>query len=115
MTAGADLGAVLSEAQLNAVHELLDRKKKATTSHTEDAVAADATHREEASVVTMAHLRRAMQETRSSLPAGERRRLEAIYARFKQQRDPSVGNRIHHEEGRGFDTGGTGGKRSTLA
>ena len=88
------------------MHEVLDRKRV----QVQDLASAEDPQKK-APLVTMQHLRMALQVARSSLPASERRRLEAIYERFTQQRDPSVGNRQPEGEGRGS----WGSKRSTLA
>lgn len=53
--------------------------------------------------VTMAHLLRALKLARPSLPVHERRRLEAVYAQFRQAREA------------GASKGGQGPKRATLA
>lgn len=43
--------------------------------------------------VSMAHVQRALSRARPSLPPSERRRLEAVYNRFQQSRDPGLSNR----------------------
>ena len=110
---------MLSESQLLAVHAVLDEriaeKKRegaaaAAGSSSSPVVAAP---RAAPPLINMAHVRRALEAARSSLPAGERRRLEAIYARFRKAREPaSVGGGeqavIPHGDGSSL-------KRSTLA
>eukprot|EP00775_Hariotina_reticulata_P002723 gene2723-3020_t len=94
---GADLSAILSEAQLLAVHEQLDQQltadkqacggeemKPQTTYHL---------HRQHVPIVSLQHLRRALSKARPSLPSTEQQRLAAVYARFKQSRDPGLSNR----------------------
>ena len=145
LPSGADLGAILSEAQLLAVHDLLDaRQAQAEDEKQAQATAAGgggvalssttscfgpptmiiaaaaaptrspavtATAASVASVtVTMSHIRRALGVARPSLPAAERRRLEALYARFRQARDPQLG---HEQRERGGDS--AAGKKATLA
>ena len=69
---GADLGSILSEAQLNAVHEVLHEGYDGASV-----------------VVTTRHIEKALSEVRPSLPPSERVRLNSIYSRFIQARKPS--------------------------
>lgn len=85
---GADLAALLSEAQLMAVHEELERREKEKGSSSTTAPTA---HRPP--VVTGAHLLAAAQKARPSLPPAERSRLARVYARFASGRDPALDNR----------------------
>ena len=136
LPSGADLGAILSEAQLLAVHDLLDaRQAQAEAGQAQTtavvgggvasalcsgppamltAVAAAPSPPTTATAVsvtvTMSHIRRALGVARPSLPAAERRRLEALYARFRQARDPPQG--LEQRE-RGGDS--VAGKKATLA
>lgn len=77
---GADLGAVLSEAQLAAVHEVLAAHD--TTSSSQEAVR-----------ITQQHMLRALGGVRPSVPHAEKARLERLYARFKDERATGVGSR----------------------
>ena len=95
LSAGADLSALLSEAQLAAVHEVLDAQQS-------DAPAAGQPAAETAPVVTMAHLRAALSCARPSISANEAVRLERTYTQFRDSRDP-------------FASPDKGGKRATLA
>lgn len=153
---GADLGAVLSEAQLLAVHDVLDLRQAAAagagptllpgsdapmtsvttglpvidrigvtgladtsltsvatgnTGSAPQASPSPSPPSSSAPLVAMSHLRRALKAARSSLPMAERRRLEAIYARFTQGRDPSypLGNRQQEQ------ADSPHGKKATLA
>lgn len=86
---GADLAAILSEAQLLAVHDQIDAQpggQQEQEAQPEEATAA-------ACVLTAQHVQRALARARPSLPATEKRRLEAVYARFQQSRDPGLSNR----------------------
>ena len=67
---GADLGAVLAEAQLAAVHAALEEGGDTPASTTTPPL------------ITAAHLRAALATARPSLPPVELARLEAVYARF---------------------------------
>ena len=92
---GADLGALLSEAQLAAVHEVLDAQPASSPDSSQHGA-------ESAPVVTMAHLRAALSRARPSISAQEADRLERTYTQFRDSRDP-------------FASPSTGGKRATLA
>ena len=94
-SAGADLSALLSEAQLAAVHEVLDAQPAAGSHGSEQGA-------EAALVVTVAHLRAALSRARPSISAQEATRLEATYRQFRDSRDP-------------FASPNKGGKRATLA
>ena len=72
---GADLGAVLAEAQLAAVHGALQAMERKRDGDQHAAAAAPP-------LITAAHLRAAAASARPSLPAGELARLEGVYARF---------------------------------
>ena len=96
VSAGADLSALLSEAQLAAVHEVLDAQPPA------GAACGGEHEAESAPVVTMAHLRAALAGARPSIGAQEAIRLEGTYARFRDSRDP-------------FAAASKGGQRATLA
>ena len=93
--AGADLSALLSEAQLAAVHEVLDNHQPSTPVAGQHAA-------ETAPVVTMAHLRAALAHARPSISRHEAVRLKRAYAQFRDSRDP-------------FASPDKGGKRATLA
>jgi peroxin-1 len=86
---GADLAAILSEAQLLAVHDQIDTRPG---SQLEQEVQGDEASAS-ACVLTAQHVQRALTKARPSLPATEKRRLEAVYARFQQSRDPGLSNR----------------------
>jgi peroxin-1 len=85
---GADLAAVLSEAQLLAVHEQIDAHPEGQPQEEGGSTATAA-----ACVLTCQHVQRALSRARPSLPATEKQRLEAVYARFQQSRDPGLSNR----------------------
>ena len=92
---GADLGALLSEAQLAAVHEVLGDGGSSSSGGTGAAAAAPtaaaaaaAPHMHEPPVVAQRHLDAALDTARPSVPADERARLEALYSRFQQSREP---------------------------
>ena len=80
LRAGADLGAVLSEAQLAAVHEVLAAHDAAA--HTSAGVR-----------ITQHHLHSTLGSVRPSVPRAEQARLERLYARFKDARATGVGSR----------------------
>ncbi|KAK9829370.1 hypothetical protein WJX72_005440 [[Myrmecia] bisecta] len=84
---GADLSALLSEAQLAAVHQALD-----TPDLEARPVGAGGTATPGAPVVSAEHVRGAAGKARPSVPPVEKARLEAIYARFRESRDPGIGN-----------------------
>ena len=96
---GADLSALLAEAQLAAVHEALE----ASGEEEDSAAAAAATssgrpqpaqkqqHPRAAispAVIQGRHLEAALLAARPSVPEAERERLEAIYSAFRQDRQP---------------------------
>lgn len=93
---GADLAAILSEAQLLAVHEQIDATQQQTQEE-EEGQEEEGQQGEEATtqacVLTAQHVSRALSRARPSLPATEKQRLEAVYARFQQSRDPGLSNR----------------------
>ena len=131
---GADLGALLADAQLAAVHAALERSPQARCCflrlptccfkrvghagllpvrlgcllramhfdcHTASHVAQD----EAAAPRIMAeHVAAAAASSRPSITASERQRLEAVYARFQQGRDPGLSG-----------SAAAKGKRATLA
>ena len=84
---GADLAALLSEAQLAAVHEELARREA------EGGKSGVAGGGRPPPAVTGALLRAAADRARPSLPPAERARLAAVYARFASGRDPGLDNR----------------------
>jgi SpoVK/Ycf46/Vps4 family AAA+-type ATPase len=84
---GADLAALLSEAQLAAVHEELERREE------EGKQGSSSTNAHRPPVVTGAHLLAAARKARPSLPPPERARLARVYARFASGRDPALDNR----------------------
>jgi peroxin-1 len=86
---GADLSAVLSEAQLAAVHCALELQQAEAGSSAGAAVP----------MISMDQLRAAVAAARPSLPAKERQRLAAIYQRFQQSKDPGLGNTEEHGQG----------------
>lgn len=103
---GADLAALLAEAQLAAVHEALEAEEAeqaaaaaaapaeggaggaslARRPHTHPKPGTRAASR--APVIQARHLEAALAAARPSVPEAERERLEAIYARFRQDRQP---------------------------
>jgi peroxin-1 len=99
---GADLAAILSEAQLLAVHDQID----STAAAGHDASSVE-THTQQPQqqepeqdsaehgtcVLTAQHVQRALSRARPSLPPTEKQRLQAVYARFQQSRDPGLSNR----------------------
>lgn len=89
---GADLAAILSEAQLLAVHDQIDSHPDQQQEAQEQGEAA-AGAPVAACVLTAQHVQRALSRARPSLPATEKQRLEAVYARFQQSRDPGLSNR----------------------
>lgn len=89
---GADLSAILSEAQLLAVHDQIDLAPSPQPDTGAPASAAEA-GAGVACVLSGQHLQRALSRARPSLPAAEKQRLEAVYARFQQARDPGLSNR----------------------
>ncbi len=117
---GADLGALLSEAHLMAVHDILNSRKldkvnlnsEVSLSYSSNVVdqiepkGAPKVHSSsaEAVEVTSAHLMQALACARPSIPAAERNRLESIYSRFGKAR----GNSADADGGHGI-------KRATLA
>ena len=93
---GADLGALLAEAQLAAVHEAIaegggeeEGPEGATAGAAAAAAAAAAA--EHGPLITPAHLRTALAGSRPSIGPEERGRLEGLYRRFQQSRDPGLG------------------------
>jgi SpoVK/Ycf46/Vps4 family AAA+-type ATPase len=95
---GADLAALLSEAQLAAVHEELERRAADEEEEERGKVAAadqqqSLRRRRGPPRVTGAHLLAAAGRARPSLPPAERARLAAVYARFASGRDPALDNR----------------------
>ncbi len=104
---GADLAALLAEAQLAAVHEALEAEEAEQAAaaaapapaeggaeragptrrpHTHPKPGIRAASR--APVIQARHLEAALAAARPSVPEAERDRLEAIYARFRQDRQP---------------------------
>ncbi|GBF99634.1 hypothetical protein Rsub_12313 [Raphidocelis subcapitata] len=114
---GADLAALLSEAQLIAVHEELDKREAARRAGPEAGAGAGgaagggagAAAGGGAPVVRAPHVLRALARARPSLPPAERARLEGVYARFMAGRDPELANRQARADAKGK------GKRATLA
>lgn len=104
----ADLAALLSEAQLLAVHERLERVAAEAAAGLDDGTQGGGGGGG-APVVCMAHLERALSRARPSLPAAEQRRLSAVYARFQAGRDPGLSNRPL------LDEASAGVKHATLA
>lgn len=106
---GADLAALLAEAQLAAVHEALEAEEAEQAAagaaappaeqageagggsltrrpHTHPAPGSRAAPRPP--VIQPRHLEAALAAARPSVPEAERERLEAIYAQFRQDRQP---------------------------
>lgn len=111
---GADLAALLSEAQLLAVHEELEAREarlKALKSGGEEAPGGGGGGGGGggAPAVAARHVARALARARPSLPAAERARLEGVYSRFVAGRDPELANRQARQDAKGK------GKRATLA
>ncbi|WIA28210.1 hypothetical protein OEZ86_010771 [Tetradesmus obliquus] len=94
---GADMAAVLSEAQLLAVHEQLDKAQQQQQQQQQQQEGATEGS-SLAPVLRMEHLQRALARSRPSLPAAEQRRLAAVYGRFQQSRDPGLSNRTLLDE-----------------
>jgi peroxin-1 len=111
---GADLAALLSEAQLLAVHEELDAREEARKAAAAAAASGGGPPPRPPPgggppPVAMRHVARALARARPSLPAAERARLEGIYARFMAGRNPELANRQAAADAKGK------GKRATLA
>ncbi|KAL0051151.1 hypothetical protein WJX82_002808 [Trebouxia sp. C0006] len=83
---GADLSALLSEAQLAAVHERLDLADEHAATH-QDAQAT--------LLITTKHITEALSKAHPSVTPAERRRLEAVYDKFSNNRDPNIGSADH--------------------
>lgn len=96
--AGADLRALLTEAQLAAVHETLDAQLAAQPG------SPAAAESQAVPVITNAHLRAAFHTARPSVSGKEAARLTAVYKSFRQNRDPGWGGE-----------GAKAGQRTTLA
>lgn len=81
---GADVAALLSEAQLAAAHEALEAAGES------DLVAASkkgsVSRTITAPVIRQSHLRTALETAQPSVPEGERQRLAAIYDQFQAAR-----------------------------
>ncbi len=104
---GADLAALLAEAQLAAVHEALEQAEQgaaeaaAGSGATAGAAKAAHPHAPHAPpLIQQRHLDAALQAARPSVPEAERERLEAIYSRFRQDREPG-GSRSAADKGKG--------------
>ena len=50
------------------------------------------------------HIQEALQTARPSVPPAERRRLEAVYDKFSNNRDPTVGSADHMGKGKQIAT-----------
>jgi SpoVK/Ycf46/Vps4 family AAA+-type ATPase len=95
---GADLSALLAEAQLAAAHEVLEAYALSDSGTAAGGGGRQphdhAQHAQQLGQgpppLQARHLQAALQATRPSLPPNERARLEAIYARFQQGRDPGL-------------------------
>ena len=72
---GADLGALLSEAQLIAAHEALQKHERDHKQHDGSV---------ESLVLTANHIQAALKDARPSVSLEERQRLEKIYGRFRE-------------------------------
>lgn len=81
---GADLSAVLSEAQLAAVHDTLDAQRSAGGGEGAGPKGAPPT-------ISRRHLEAALASARPSVPESERERLEGVYAKFQQSREGGLG------------------------
>jgi peroxin-1 len=90
---GADLAAILSEAQLLAVHEQIEQQEQSRQSQQAGGAEPASERHAPQCVVAAAHIGRALGRARPSLPPAERARLEGVYARFQQSRDPCIANR----------------------
>lgn len=95
---GADLAALLAEAQLAAVHEALEQAEQQAAGGS--AVKVAHPHSHTPPLIQQRHLDAALDAARPSVPEAERERLEAIYARFRQDREPG-GTRSAAEKGKG--------------
>lgn len=85
---GADLAALLAEAQLAAVHEALEGGGEGAA-EAAAAAAAGPPAPPEPPVIQRRHLEAALLAARPSVPEGERERLEAVYSHFRQDREPA--------------------------
>jgi SpoVK/Ycf46/Vps4 family AAA+-type ATPase len=92
--AGADLVALLSEAQLHAVHEQLETHELGRAGQDGRALSGDKTGESLQVVVHMRHLEAALQDARPSLSDSEQKRLGRLYDLFRQTRETG-GERIH--------------------
>lgn len=94
---GADLSAVLAEAQLAAVHESLEQQEQQQAGGGLSGTSGSSGTRgpplptQAPPVVQRRHLAAALAAARPSLAPAERQRLETIYMRFQQGREPGVG------------------------
>lgn len=98
---GADLAALLSEAQLAAAHEALERAE-ARAQAAGGVIEGNGEHGGDAPpaspdkalrpVVMQRHLEAALAAARPSVPQAERARLDAVYTRFQAGRTPGVGS-----------------------
>lgn len=50
------------------------------------------------------HIEEALKKARPSVPPAERRRLEAVYNKFSNNRDPSIGSADHKGKGKQIAT-----------
>lgn len=103
---GADLSALLSEAQLTAVHETLD-SEEASSGHLSAAAASQQQplhkhqHPGGVPVISKRHLETALAGARPSVPEDERDRLEGIYFKFQQSREPGGSGAAAVDKGKG--------------
>ncbi|KAL6779495.1 PEX1 [Auxenochlorella protothecoides x Auxenochlorella symbiontica] len=98
---GADLAALLSEAQLAAAHEALERAE-ARAQAAGGVIEGNGEHGGDAPpaspdkalrpVIVQRHLEAALAAARPSVPQAERARLDAVYTRFQAGRTPGVGS-----------------------
>lgn len=105
---GADLSAVVSEAQLAVVHETLEAEGAAAGKPGAPPGAAEPPpplhkHRHAGGAPTLQqrHLRAALDAARPSVPEPERLRLEAVYRKFQQSREPGGGQAAAVDKGKG--------------
>jgi peroxin-1 len=97
---GADLQAVLSDAQLESVHTFLDTPKEISSTSS----ATTSSEGMQKPLITMSQLQATALKARPSVPESERRRLNDIYESFLGARSSASSKTIEAK-----------GKRATLA
>eukprot|EP00455_Lapot_gusevi_P005513 TRINITY_DN12362_c0_g1_i2.p1 TRINITY_DN12362_c0_g1~~TRINITY_DN12362_c0_g1_i2.p1 ORF type:complete len:624 (-),score=80.66 TRINITY_DN12362_c0_g1_i2:68-1837(-) len=79
---GADLQALVTTAQLNAVHELLEQQIQQQKTAPEEGKTQNAPSLDAIPLVRGSHFANALENTRLSVPEKERKKFEQIYANF---------------------------------